>query len=70
MRFSATKALLAAIALVLCALPSSANAQIAFAPSPQYPSLQCASLADLRTPREDAEQIAALLGSFRVRRAG
>ena len=45
MRSSATKALLAGVALVLCALPSTASAQIAFAPCPQYPSLQCASLA-------------------------
>lgn len=45
MRSSATKALLAAVALVLCALPSSASAQIAFAPCPHYPSLQCGSLA-------------------------
>lgn len=44
MRFSATKALLTAIALVLCASPSTAGAQIAFAPCPQYPSLQCGSL--------------------------
>ena len=44
MRFSATKALLTAIALVLCASPSTAGAQITFTPCPHYPSLQCGSL--------------------------
>ncbi|HEV2787545.1 MAG TPA: alpha/beta fold hydrolase, partial [Solirubrobacteraceae bacterium] len=44
MRLSATKALLAAIALGLCAPPSAAGAKIAFQPCPQYPSLQCGSL--------------------------
>jgi pimeloyl-ACP methyl ester carboxylesterase len=44
MRQSATKALLTAIGLVLCASPPTAGAQIAFGPCTHYPSLECGSL--------------------------
>lgn len=44
MRAAAKSALLCSVTLLSCVLPASAGAQIAFAPCPQYPSLQCGSL--------------------------